>query len=397
MKKYKFTNAIDCIKSDCMSWNLENQIFYKQELSLRKDQALSFKESLRFILALFMFPRIPAKKKLFFFQGLRHSEYFKSFKPDSIVIIGAGEEKKFADIHGMHFLSSLPILSSVKAYVYRDASFLLKCIFKRWMDRLQKLESSVFFIYEDTQPLGTFLNYLSKESAINSHAICIQHAFYSKPNYPVRLEGRHTEFNFIINEAQAELIQANPSKTSIIGLPYNIAATKGQLQSVILVGVGGVFYDNQVFRESIEHYKKIYSIISQNFDLEIIYRPHPNELQFPEVMQELSDNFKIIDSMDILDRLNDSRAIFIGVASSVLFQAEIAGHPVACFHADHRQEAILLDSSKILQMPNFHDLQEWIEDLRQNSYPKEINDNSLQKDPLKIFDQAMSEFYAAIK
>ena len=101
--------------------------------------------------------------------------------------------------------------------------------------------------------------------------------------------------------------------------------------------------------------------------------------------------------MDIVDRLNDSRSIFIGVASSVLFQAEIAGHPVACFHADHRQKAILSDSSKILQMPNFYDLQEWIEDLRQNSYPKETNDDSLQEDPLKIFDQAMSEFYAAIK
>jgi len=397
MKKYKFHTALSNIKNDCISWNKEYLLFYRQEIYSRRDQALSLKETARLILSIFIFPNFKNKKKIFFFQGLLHSAYFNNFEKDTVVIIGSKAEKKFAVEHGFHFISNFSIAASVKALVYRDSSFVLKIIFSRWINCLKKIESSVFLIHEDTQPVGTFLNYLSQTCSDNSHAICIQHAFYGKPNYPVRLEGKKTEFNFIINKSQGELIQPNFVKTSIIGLPYSISAKKGDLRSVILVGVGGVFYDNQVFRESIEHYKKIYSIISQNFDLEITYRPHPNELQFPELMQELADNFKIIDSMDILDRLNDSRSIFIGVASSVLFQAEIAGHPVACFHADHRQEAILSDSSKILQMPNFHDLQEWIEDLRQNSYPKEIDDDSLQKDPLKIFDQAMLEFYAAIK
>jgi hypothetical protein len=397
MKKYKFHTALSNIKNDCISWNKEYLLFFRQEIYSRRDQALSLKETASLILSIFIFPNFENKKKIFFFQGLRHSEYFNNFEKNTVVIIGSKAEKKFAVEHGFHFISSFSIAASVKALVYRDSSFVLKIIFSRWINYLKKIESSVFLIYEDTQPVGTFLNYLSQTCSDNSHAICIQHAFYAKPNYPVRLEGRKTEFNFIINESQGELIQPNFVKTSIIGLPYSISAKKGEIRSVILVGVGGVFYDNKVFRDSIDCFKKIYSIISQNFDLEIIYRPHPNELQFPEVIQELSDNFKIIDTMDIVDRLNDSRSIFIGVASSVLFQAEIAGHPVACFHADHRQEAILSDSSKILQMPNFYDLQEWIEDLRQNSTLKETNDDSLQEDPLKIFDQAMSEFYAAIK
>ena len=395
MRRNNFSLVLKKIRDDCIEWNEDGKNFYHQEILLRDEQAHSLKEKIRYIISFFMFPIFKNKKKIYFFQGLRHAYYFQYFDKSSIFIIGSKEEKEFAVKNGFGFVSSLPIISSVKSYVYRDSEILINKIFSRWMSRVKNLDSAIFFIYEDTQPLGTFLNYLSKECSKNSHAICIQHAFYAKPNFPMRLEGRNTEFNFTIDRSQTKLIQPNFSKTSIIGLPFRLQAETAQPTSVILVGVGGVFYDNQVFEDSLAYFKKIHSIISNNFNLNIIYRPHPNERRFPEVMKRLTENFKVIDDLDIIDRLNSPSSIFIGVASSVLFQAEIAGHSVACFHADPRQQAVLSENAGILKLPNFENLVQWVELVQKESHIR-VTETTNQTDPFKIFAKAMDKFYAEI-
>lgn len=397
MKKNDFSLILNKIRSDCTQWNKEANQLLSQEILFRQKQAHSLKEKIRYIASIFILPNFKNKKQIFFFQGIRHSFYFQNFDKNSIIIIGSKKEKEFARKNGFGFVNSMPIISAVKAFVYRDSKFLIKMIFKRWLNRVKNIDSVVFFIYEDTQPLGTFINYLSKECHENSNAICIQHGFFSQYNYQIRLEGQNTEFNFVINQSQAQLIKSDSSKTSIIGLPYSLQAEKKcKPKTVVLVGVGGVYYDNQVFEDSIIHFRKIYSIISKNFDLDIIYRPHPNEWEFPLVIKRLKENFKLIDDLDILDRLNSPCSIFIGVASSVLYQAEIAGHAVACFHSDHRQKALLSSKAGILNLPNFDNLPKWIESTLNENYIQETNQPN-EEEQLKIFARAMEDFYSEIR
>jgi hypothetical protein len=397
MKGNNLSLALNRIKFDCAEWNDQAKQFFSQEILSRQEQAHSFKEKIRYFVSVFIFPNFKRKKQIYFFQGTRHSHYFNNFDKSSIIIIGSREEREFAKKNGYDFVSSLPIISAVKAYVYRDSKLLINMVFSRWKNRLRNIDSIVFFIYEDTQPLGTFLNYLSKECSENSNAICIQHGFYAKYNDPIRIEGQNTEFNFVINESQAKLIKPDLSKTSIIGLPYSLRAKKRHKpKTVILVGVGGVYYDNQVFENSIVHFQKIYSIISQNFDLNIIYRPHPNERQFPSVMKRLKETFRVIDNLEIIERLNSPSSIFIGVASSVLYQAETAGHSVACFHSDPRQQALLSPEAGVLDLPGFENLTHWIESVMGEPNTEEINMPD-DGDQLKIFAKAMEDFYIAIR
>ena len=84
MRRNNFSLVLKKIRDDCIEWNEDGKNFYHQEILLRDEQAHSLKEKIRYIISFFMFPIFKNKKKIYFFQGLRHANYFQHFDKSSI-------------------------------------------------------------------------------------------------------------------------------------------------------------------------------------------------------------------------------------------------------------------------------------------------------------------------
>ena len=91
MKGNNLSLALNRIKFDCAEWNDQAKQFFSQEILSRQEQAHSFKEKIRYFVSVFIFPNFKTKKRIFFFQGTRHSHYFNNFDKSSIIIIGSRE------------------------------------------------------------------------------------------------------------------------------------------------------------------------------------------------------------------------------------------------------------------------------------------------------------------
>lgn len=329
-----FHKTVEAISRDCQSWLDQWSFIAFKSVDDRKKIMRSYGSIIRTIIGLFIKPRINNSKIIYIFEGLKNQEYIAAFRPESVVIIGSHQEKEYAMSNGHAFCWAFPMQSSIYSNMSRGWSYPAIMQLKYWTKLLAKSEQVIFFLQEDTQPLGTFLVYLSRLLSANSSSVCIQHGYFLKYYFPIRNEGALTDFNFVWDSKQAELIGSNKLKTFEIGLPYIAKAKPSSELVVVLVGTGVVGNGSDIYKRSIQTYIKVNDLLAGKLGMKVFYRPHPNEYNDKKLIAELRNFFSLVDSQDKLDQLNGPRALFIGVESSLLFEAGVAGHIVAHLKLD---------------------------------------------------------------
>ena len=159
--------------------------------------------------------------------------------------------------------------------------------------------------------------------------VCIQHGIFSNMKYPLRIDGRLSDINFVWDFNQVNIIGCDKNAAFEIGLPYAAAAMPTTELAVILVGTGMAFDGTGDYEESLSFFTQLSAELSQTLGLKVLYRPHPVESNCVNLIIELRKKFTLLDELDKVRRMNGPRAVFIGTTSSLLHEAAVAGHFIA--------------------------------------------------------------------
>ncbi len=384
---YRQTLAL--ISRDCKSWLEQWGRIASKSVDERKKIMRSSGSIIRSLISLFIKPSLNSNEQIYIFEGLKNKVYIAAFRPECVVIVGSHEEKKFAMSHGYGFCWSFPMQNSIYLNISKGWTFPAIMQLRYWTKLLVKSKRVIFFLQEDTQPLGTFFVYLSRLLPINSSSVCIQHGYFLKYYFPIRNEGALSDFNFVWDIRQAELIGANHLKTYEIGLPYFAKAKPSSQLIVILVGTGVVGNGSDIYERSIKAYSQVNNWLAGKFGMSVFYRPHPNEYNNKKLIAELRDSFSLVKSKDKLDQLNGPRALFIGVESSLLYEAGLAGHLVAHLKLDGSIPAFQFDFE--FYETEVDKLLEWALSIKDNIHEPNKSLNIPQLTPIEKFNLALRD------
>lgn len=322
------------ISRDCEHWLDQWAFIAFKTVYARKKMMRSFRCIVQTLIGLFIKPRLNHVNRIYIFEGLRNKEYMAAFSPETVFLVGSHQEKDYAITHGYGFIWSFPMQSSIHSNLSRGWTYPAIRQLQFWTKLLAKFDRVIFFLQEDTQPLGTFFVYLARSMPTTVSSVCIQHGYFLKYHYPIRNEGALSDINFVWEMKQAELIGSNKLKTFEIGLPYIAQAKPTSELNVVLVGAGMVDSGSGIYERSIKTYTEINKLLAGEMGVNVFYRPHPNEYNDKKLIAALRDSFSLVESKDKLIQLNGPRALFIGVESSLLYEAGVAGHLVAHLKLD---------------------------------------------------------------
>lgn len=355
---------------------------------LRRKSMNGFRVLIKTIIGFLIKPRILEKENLYIFEGIRNKEYMAYFSPSSVVVVGSYVEKAFAKKNGYGFCWSFPMVCAIHSNHARSWKIPVARQLKLWINELSRFKRIVIFNYEDTQALGCFFVNLSRMLKPACTSVCIQHGYFMRSESEIRLDGKLSDISFVWDEIQGELINNIRASTFVVGLPYEASAKASNELQVILVGTG----IKTVFTDKYERTMKCYMEINKIFTsagMKVLYRPHPNEFNDKNHIDELNKRFVLIADINKFNQLNGPRSIFIGTESSLLYEAGVAGHYVA--RLDIESKAGTLIKSDF----NFSDNQisillTWALDLKnKKSRPSATNISQLL--PLERFASALRQ------
>ncbi|MCF8007949.1 MAG: hypothetical protein K9K84_11130 [Methylovulum sp.] len=386
LSKAILKNTLNEISINCNSWLMQWNVVASSYVLLRKKKMRSFKGLIQSSIGFFIKPDLSQNKEIYIFEGLKNKDYMVLFKPNSVIIVGSHKEKEFAINHGYGFCWSFPILGAIHAKMTRDWNTPGIRQLNLWVNELHNYDRVVFFLQEDTQPLGTFFVFLGRLLPLIVKTVCIQHGFFLNYYYQIRNDGELSEINFVWKLSQSKIIRCNHSRTFEIGLPYTAIAKPFDQLCVILLGTGMMGSGTSIYERSIKTYLKISNAITKSPGIKIFYRPHPNEYADHGLMDYLSHLFPLVENKDKLAQLRGQQSIFVGVESSMLYEAGVAGHFVCHLKLDGSQPDFDVDL-------DFHEdeianLLFWIQSVANGKVKKIIN-RSLEASPLKRFELAL--------
>lgn len=383
-----FEKIANNISEDSKSWMRQYECVAHLEIERRRTDARGFKDFIRTLIGVFIKPDFCNVETLYIFEGLRNKEYMSAFNASSVIVIGSHKEKQYAKSHGYGFCWSFPIDSSVHAKMYRGFSLPINRQINIWIKELSRVKQVVFFLYEDTQPLGVFFVHIGRLLKPKVTSVCIQHGYFSNSEYEIRIEGNLSDINFVWDENQVKLIGCNKSAAFEVGLPYAAKAKPTTEKIVVLVGTGTPYDGNDDYDKTLAIFSIIHDELIKDTNIKVYYRPHPNEWVHDNLILELRKKFSLLDELNKFQILNGPKAIFIGSISSLLYEAGVAGHLVVHLKIyDKSEPSFKYDFA--CEPLNIHSLIDWIRSI--NS----IEDSTVQhqilnkNSPLERFISAL--------
>lgn len=383
-----FEEVANDISEKSKDWIRQYAHIDSKEIERRRKIARGIKEFVRTLAGLFIRPKLGETKSIYIFEGLRNKEYMSVFKPDSVIIVGSHLERDYAIAHGYGFSWSFPMVGAVHSKIYREWSFPLTRQIKFWANEVAHFDRVIFFLYEDTQPLGIFFVHLARIFKSKVKSVCMQHGYFCILNYQLRCDGALSDINFVWDQKQAEVIGSERSTTFVIGLPYVARAMATTEVIVVLVGTGMADDGGDEYDKSLCVFGDIYDAMSQSFGVKVFYRPHPNEWANGYLIAELRKKFLLLDDLDKVQRLNGLRAIFVGTISSLLYEAGLAGHVVAHLKL-HENIRPVFDFDFDFGSTDIDELSTWIVNIRDTQWLDFPQQQAGRPEPLVRFVNAL--------
>ena len=272
-----------------------------------------------FLLRLFFInPFFREKPVKYIFQSLRYKEIIKSLNPSEVLILGNRSEFDYCKKNKYKFHWIGYLYHSTCIYLSKKNNFYLN----KSINLLKKIiginnnQHKYIFLWSDIELSGLVLSAIF-ENKKNFSVICIAHGFHFKPKKGLFYlnDGHYCKYNLVWNSKQIQLFRNLKYSPFVLGLPYNIIIPKKVSNKIILIGHGEV--KSNVYEKTLQHFKLIYSLIDKNlFDVE--YRPHTTE-----GIKKPKKYFSKINNENKLNLLQDSKKIYIGFVSSLLYEASM--------------------------------------------------------------------------
>ena len=255
--------------------------------------------------------------RVFYFESFRNSELMDLIPPDKITILGGNDDKSKSSDRGYGFFWIAGIVAAIIVAAEKGNLLPLKLqvLICKWKLNGKK---KYFLLYEDTLPVGTFFALLGNEC--NIPTICIQHGFGTAGE--ILFDGQLCRHNFLYSLSQEKLINAKQSVFYELGPPFEVRNPVNESNEIILIGTGWKGLSPAFYEKSLAVYGQI-KVSLEKFGWQVMYRPHPNEND-----TDYSQYFSQIDKRSKIDCLSDSRKIYIGYISTLLYEAKIFGHGV---------------------------------------------------------------------
>jgi len=368
----KFEKKAKEIKSDLLNWRNEYSIRAPKISKLTSRNSLSVIFFVKLIFGYYIKQKYINDNNVYIFQGLKNKEYMSIFNPETVVILGGKEERKFAELKGYKFYWSFPFVYALEASVTYGLNFFLIKQIQFWTEFISRIGRTVIFLTEDTQLCGVFLVHIAREFRNKSTTVCIQHGIFYKSQYPLIPEGALSDINFLWNISQAEVIKCNKNQSFEIGLPYDASALNSNQLDIILVGSGGNFDAGNEYFKLLQAYVEISKILKSNGICNVYYRPHPNEWLDKKLVAKIKRLFNLVDDSDKELTLNAAKKIFIGTTSGLLYEAGVSGHLIVCFKINHIL-TVDVESDFAFNINEYYKLVDWIKnETKQHNYSKLI-------------------------
>lgn len=332
-----FDELASDIAEDFKNWLLELECHEPSTVARRNKDMSKIGDLFRAALGFFVSPRLQNAETLYIFEGIRYKEYMKVFRPETIIVVGSHIEKDFAKLNGYKFCWAFPMVCAVHSQVIKGLNIFLNRQIKLWIKELSRANQIIFFLYEDTQPLGCYFVHIGRFLKSKATSVCIQHGYFCNRNIQLRYDGQLSAINFVWDERQIAVIGCNRSTTFEIGLPYVAIARPTNELIVVLVGTGmyaGQYGEYEEYGQSINAFSAIKAALRHSLGLKVFYRPHPNEWISPNNVVAMNKHLSPLDDLDKVRRLNGPRSLYIGTISSLLYEAGVAGHFVARLKLD---------------------------------------------------------------
>lgn len=271
------------------------------------------------------FQRFTVRRKLpkYVFMGRFYPHIMSVLPNKEVMVMGGINELLFCIKNGYRFFWSGCIFYGFNLFIFSKNNNL----FNKAISSLRKIFSKdnnkrYLFLPDDSLPEGMTLSF-GLESIPLLDIICIAHGFinFEPTRISVTPEGESCKFNLVWSESQKSFFKNDRKHTSfVLGLPYEVNIAKGKCKEVILVGHCGLSSGAFQYFFAMYHFAKLYQMF-EGVGINVIYRPHPEDN-----IEKLHNTFSKISITEKNELLNSSSRIFIGLESSLLFEAREFGN-----------------------------------------------------------------------
>jgi hypothetical protein len=270
--------------------------------------------------------------KRFVFLNTRFDQLAASFSGEEAALVGGPGEYAFARKHGLPFCFSGDLFVAAFGILFGKPFVPVRSILRRWLRFFRQQQDPCYLVVaNDTMPLALTLVHIARRCA-NVVVVCVEHGLLSAgPGFEYDdLEGRDSHVNLVYTQAQKlEYERRLPGAlVEVMGCTSEFEPLQpgpGE-RTAILVGVG-TLGPLEELKTSLRIFREAATRLAQA-GWRVEYRPHPSEQGLGLVPTEVPTN-----RQGKRELLAGKRKLFLGFGSTLLYEADVAGHAV--FVLDH--------------------------------------------------------------
>jgi hypothetical protein len=266
------------------------------------------------------------RDRRFLFFSTRFSELASAFGRDEAAIIGGPRDFRVAVRLGLPFVFTGDLAAAAASLLFGQRWIPAARVLQSWSRFFSRqAKDCVLVMPNDTLPMSLLLVHIARRCP-NITVVCLQHGLFNSGMDLDDIEGRNSAVNLVYSPAQRrELERRLPGAlVEVMGLPTQLHCTEGgsiPTRRALLVGPG-TLDDRGAYRRTLAVYARVAERLNAA-GFEVKYRPHPNEAG----VDEGKDAFAL-DHSTKLELLSGPRRAFIGLNSTLLCEAQAAGHAV---------------------------------------------------------------------
>lgn len=261
------------------------------------------------------------------FLNTRLGDLAAHYAGEQVAVVGGPADWGFARRHGMSFCFSGDLYAAAFHLLFGVGRVPSRRIVERWLGFFAQQQDPCFLVVaNDTMPLAMLLVQIARRCP-NVVVVCVEHGLLSAgPIYQYDdVEGRNSHVNLVYTPAQRrEMERRLPGAlVEVMGFPSDFPPLQAgePERTAVLVGVG-TFEDLTALKASMRIFGEVGErLLRAGWRVE--YRPHPSEAGLGLLPGDLPLN-----RQHKRELLAGRRKLFLGFGSTLLYEAEVAGHAV---------------------------------------------------------------------
>lgn len=265
--------------------------------------------------------------KRYVFLNTRLGALVARYSDEAAAIVGGPSDWGFARRHGLSFCFSGDLYAAAFHLLFGAGRVPSRRIVGRWLRFFSQQQKPCYLVVaNDTMPLAMLLVQIARRCP-DVVVVCVQHGLLSAgPLYQYDdVEGRNSHVNLVYTQAQRrEMERRLPGAlVEVMGFPCDFPPLDpGEPErTAVLVGVGS-FEDLSALKVSLRIFGEVGARLARA-GWRVEYRPHPSESGLGLLPSEFPTN-----RQDKRELLAGRRRLFLGFGSTLLYEAEVAGHAV---------------------------------------------------------------------